>query len=120
MAGRRGADKVSPPAGFSAGADPQPAGGGRPVVEFRSGGGGNRLTDLVGTNIVIANYEISQDNLGRDYAVIETADGRKYTTYSKVVIRQLKEEIKPLLDKGYNVKVSVRRGRRAIYLAPPI
>lgn len=82
--------------------------------------GAFNLKDALGTNIIIKDYQILTDPRNRELAIIMTNDGMKYYTYSKVVIEQLAGYIKPSLDRGYSVRVSIRKGRRAIFIAPPL
>ncbi|HWP30889.1 MAG TPA: hypothetical protein VNK96_04060 [Fimbriimonadales bacterium] len=83
------------------------------------------LAELDGSTIVITGYELLRSaRLGAQMAVIRfftPPEGREQEayTFSKVVIRQLTEEIDPLLRSGKAVKVRIAKNNKYISLAPP-
>lgn len=83
------------------------------------------LAELDGSIIVITGYELLRSaRLGAQFAVIRfftPPEGREQEayTFSRVVIRQLVEEIDPLLRSGKVVKVRITKKNKYISLAPP-
>lgn len=78
------------------------------------------LRDMVNANIIITKYAINNDNQGREYALILDEKGNKFYTYSKVVIKQLRDELADILQSGKAVRVSVRKTKKYLYLDEPI
>jgi len=83
------------------------------------------LADLDGLTIVITGYElVKSQRIGAQMAVIRfftPPEGKEQEayTFSRVVIRQLTEEIDPLLKQGKAIKVRVTKNKKYISLAPP-
>jgi len=74
---------------------------------------------------VITGYELMKSQrIGAQLAIIrffippEGAEREAYT-FSRVVIRQLEEEIAPIINQGKVVKAKVVRTKRYLMLAPP-
>lgn len=76
------------------------------------------IKDIAGEVIVIKSVEFKDTDYG-NLAIIETADGKKYHTFSKVMIEQLVNEVKPVLDRGKYVRARVVRIRRYLRLDGP-
>lgn len=95
------------------------------IVEYRGQQKRINLADLDGSTIVITSYElIKSQKLNAQMAVIRfftPPEGREQEayTFSRVVIRQLVEEIDPLLRQGKAVKVRIAKNNKYISLAPP-
>ena len=78
------------------------------------------LSVLEGTTFIIKAVEFEESSRGEVAVVtVETTDGeKKYHTFSKVIIRQLKA-IMPVLEKGYKVRATVVRTKRYLMLRSP-
>jgi hypothetical protein len=83
------------------------------------------LAELEGRKIVIIDYQLSSSaRFNAQMAIIRyftNPEGREQEayTFSRVVIRQLTEEIDPLLKSGKAVEVKVVKTKRYLMLAPP-
>lgn len=83
------------------------------------------LAELDGSTIVITGYElVSSTRVGAQLAIIRfftPPEGREHEayTFSRVVIRQLVEELDPILKQGKAVKVRIAKNNKYISLAPP-
>ena len=113
-------------AAFSPTASEAPHPSPREIVEYRRQQKERvNLADLDGVTIVITGYELMKSQrIGAQLAIIrffippEGAEREAYT-FSRVVIRQLEEEIAPIINQGKVVKAKVVRTKRYLILAPP-
>jgi len=83
------------------------------------------LVELEGRKIVILDYQLtSSARFNAQMAIIRyftNPEGKEQEayTFSRVIIRQLVEEIDPLLRNGKAVEVKVVKTKRYLMLAPP-
>lgn len=83
------------------------------------------LAELDGSTIVIIDYQLTTSpKFNAQMAVIRfftPPEGREQEayTFSRVIIRQLTDEIDPLLRQGKAVKARVMKTKRYLMLAPP-
>ena len=83
------------------------------------------LAELDGSTIVIIDYQLTTSpKFNAQMAVIrffKAPEGKEEEayTFSRVIIRQLTDEIDPLLRQGKAVKARVMKTKRYLMLAPP-
>lgn len=96
----------------------------REIVQYRRPPRLN-LADLDGETIVIIDYQLTTSpKFNAQMAVIrffKAPEGKEEEayTFSRVIIRQLTDEIDPLLKQGKAVEVKVVKTRKYLMLAPP-
>ena len=78
------------------------------------------LSVLEGTTFIIKKVEFEESSKGEVAVVtVETPEGEKrYHTFSRVIIKQLKA-IMPVLEKGFKVRATVVRTKRYLMLRSP-
>jgi len=128
MAGRRrGEIRVEDMGGrgaVEAGFSPAAGEAAKGVVEYQRPQRRN-LNELVGQTVIITGYRLSESaKFKAQVAYVKVLIDNKeeeFYTFSRVVIRQLTEEIEPILSQGKAVRVKVIKDERKRYiaLAPP-